>query len=67
MEISKKYVVYELNKLLESSNLTLERVEFKGWVTNSFDTEEEAIQALINDNKIYCDYYILKEIFIRNI
>ena len=65
MEISKKYVVYELNKLLESSNLTLEKVDFNGWVTNSFDTEEEAIQALINDNKIYSDYYILREVFIR--
>jgi len=46
MDIVKKYVVYELNRVMGSEkHLALEKVEFKGWVSNNFDTEEEAIQA----------------------
>lgn len=67
MEIVKKYVVYELNRVMGSEeHLALEKVEFKGWVVNNFDTEEEAIQALINDEKHYEDYVILKQVFIRH-
>lgn len=66
MEIVKKYVVYELNRVMGSAkHLALEKIEFKGWVSNNFDTEEEAIQALINDEKSYEDYVILKQVFIR--
>ena len=67
MDIVKKYVVYELNQVMGSEkHLALEKVEFKGWVSNNFDTEEEAIQALINDEKHYEDYVILKQVFLRS-
>ena len=67
MDIVKKYVVYELNRVMGSEkHLALEKVEFKGWVSNNFDTEEEAIQALINDEKHYEDYAILKQVFLRS-
>lgn len=67
MEIEKKYVVYELNRVMGSEkHLALEKLEFKGWVRNNFDTEEEAIQALINDEKHYEDFVILKQVFLRS-
>ena len=67
MEIVKEYVVYELKRVMGSEkHLVLEKVEFKGWVSNNFDTEEEAIQALINDEKHYEDYVILKQVFLRS-
>jgi hypothetical protein len=67
MEIVKKYVVYKLNQIMGSEkHLALEKVEFKGWVGNWFDTEEEAIQALINDEKSYENYVILSHVFLRS-
>ena len=66
-QVRKSYVVYELNNILGSEkHLSLERVDFKGWVRNAFDTEEEAIQALINDEKHYMPYVILKEVYINS-
>ena len=66
MDINKKYVVYELNNVMGSEkHKALEKVEFKGWRSNNFDTEEEAIQALIEDKKTYEDYIILKHIYIN--
>ena len=47
-------------------HLALEKLEFKGWVSNNFDTEEEAIQALINDEKHYEDYVILKQVVLQS-
>jgi hypothetical protein len=67
MEIRKKYVVYELNNVMGSEkHKALQKVEFLGWKTNSFDTEDEAIQALIDDTKTYEDFIILKEVYITN-
>lgn len=67
MEIIKKYKVYELNNVMGSSkHKALEEVEFKGWKSNNFDTEEDAVQALLDDEKIYEDYIILKTVFIRH-
>ena len=67
MEIVKKYKVYELNNIMGSSkHKALEEVEFKGWKSNSFDTEEEAVQAILDDEKTYEDYIILKTVFIRH-
>jgi hypothetical protein len=67
MEIEKKYVVYELNPVVGSQkHLLLEKVDFKGWVVNNFDTEEEAIQALINDERHYEDYVILRQVVLRS-
>lgn len=65
MEIVEKYKVYELNNVMGSSrHKALEEVEFKGWKSNSFDTEKEAIEALLEDEKTYEDYIILKTVFI---
>lgn len=67
MKVEKRYVVYRLNRVMGSErHLALEEVEFDGWVSNNFDTEEDAIQALIDDEKTYTDYLILRQVFIIN-
>ena len=67
MEIVEKYKVYELNNVMGSpKHKALEEVEFKGWKPNSFDTEKEAIEAILEDEKTYEDYIILKTVFIRH-
>ena len=67
MEIELKYKVYELNNVMGSSkHKALEEVEFKNWKSNSFDSEEEAIKALLDDEKTYEDYLILKTVYIRH-
>ena len=68
MEISKKFEVYQLNPVMGSrQHLSLEKVEFStlGWV-NTFDTEDEAIQALINTGRFYEEFVILKTVYIRS-
>ena len=65
MKVIKKYVVYQLKMVMGSKDhLALEEVSFKGMTFNGFDTEEEAIQALIDDERTYNDYVILKQVFI---
>jgi len=64
MNICTKFVVYELFGIMGSEHCALHLVEFRGWVSNSFETEEDAIQALITDNKLYTDYVILKKVYI---
>jgi hypothetical protein len=65
MKAYKKYVVYELNSGMGSKLYqTLREVEFRGWRQNSFDSEEEAIQALIEDKIEYVDCVILTQIHI---
>jgi hypothetical protein len=67
METQKSYIVYELNKIMDSEkHLSLEKVNFSGFVSNNFDTEEDAIQALINDKMFYENYVILKQVIIRS-
>jgi hypothetical protein len=67
MDTSIKYVVYELNNVMGSErHKALEKVEFKGWRSNRFDSESDAINALIEDEKTYEDYVILKHVFITN-
>jgi hypothetical protein len=68
MEIDKKFEVYQLNPVMGSKkHLALEKVEFSSisWV-NNFDTEDEAIQALINTGCFYEEFVILKTIYIRS-
>ncbi len=66
MNIRKGYVVYELNNVMGSEkHKALQKVEFKGWKSNGFDTEDEAIQALIDDEKHYEDFVILKQVYIN--
>ena len=66
MNIIKSYVVYELNNVMGSEkHKALQKVEFSGWISNSFESEEEAIKALVTDKKKYEDYVILKQIYIN--
>ena len=66
MNVRVKYVVYELNRVMGSEkHLALEKVEFRGITSNWFETEEEAIQALVEDKKTYEDYVILKQVRIN--
>lgn len=66
MKVHKMFVVYELNNVMGSErHKALEKVEFKDWRQNSFDTEEEAIQALIDDEMEYEKYVILRQIYIN--
>jgi hypothetical protein len=63
MKVDTKYVVYEFNEVMGSDrHLALNPVEFRGFVSNWFDTEEEAIQALIDGNKQYENFVILKQV-----
>lgn len=64
MDIHKKFVVYELNNVMGSEkHKALEKVQLSCY--NSFNTEEEAIEALIIDDKKYEDYIILRKIYIN--
>jgi len=66
MDIEIKYVVYGLSKVMGSKgHLALTPVNFDGWVSNNFNTEDEAIQALVEDEKVFQDYVILKQVFLR--
>jgi len=66
MDIRVKYVVYELNRVMGSDkHLALEKVEFRGITSNWFETEEDAIKALVEDKKTYEDYVILKQVYIN--
>jgi hypothetical protein len=65
MEVSKKYVVYEFNKIMGTNQLSLEEVKFKGFTMNWFDSEDQAIQALVEDKKLYQDYVILCQVRIH--
>ncbi len=66
MEVRKMFVVYELNRVMGSEkHLALQKVEFKGWQSNGFDTEEEAIKCLVDNDKTYEDFVILKQIYIN--
>ena len=66
MDVRVKYVVYELNRVMGSEkHLALEKVEFRGITSNWFETEEDAIKALVEDKKMYEDYVILKQVYIN--
>jgi len=65
MNVNKQYVIYELNNVMGSQqHKALEKVELSGWKSNSFETEDEAIQALIDDEKTCEDFVILREVYI---
>lgn len=64
MEIEIKYVVYEKISAFGSDSSCIKEVDF-GWQTGSkFDSEEDAINALIKHKKTYDDYLILRQIHI---
>lgn len=65
MKVVKYYKIYTTTNLLGSKNaLVLEPVEFGR--KSRFDTEEEAIEALVTENKTYQDFVIIKQVFIRS-
>lgn len=65
MKVNKKYVIYTLNKVMSSeTHKALEKIVFDGFTCNSFESEDDAIQALIADEKIYEDFVILREVYI---
>lgn len=65
LEVKEKYVAYDMNRVMGNEKyLALEKIQFDGFIQNNFKTEKEAIQALINDDKIGNWYVILKEIYI---
>ncbi len=67
MEISNNFVVYKLRDILDnSSHLALEEVVFKGHQGNSFNTVQEAINALVVDKKTYTEYIIVNKVVIRD-
>ena len=67
MNANKKYVIYRLNNVMDSQrHKALEKVELSGFKSNSFETEEEAIQALIDEKKTYEDFVILTNVFITD-
>lgn len=64
IEVITKFKVYKLNYVADNKKYqALEEVVFGGIVSNYFDTEEEAIQAIVYDNKIYREFVILKSVF----
>ena len=69
MIIKEKYVIYELNSVMmykdpDCTRKTLSKLEFPFLIGNEFDTEKDAIQALIDTKKTYTNYVILKEVTI---
>jgi len=67
MNANKKYVIYRLNNVMDSQrHKALEKVELSGFKSNSFETEEEAIQALIDEKKTYEDFVILTNVFLTD-
>ena len=65
MDIKKHYVVYELRNVMGNDEYkALSEIRFINWKTNSLETEEDAIKAMIEDDMKYNDYVILKQIYI---
>ncbi|MFZ1515353.1 MAG: hypothetical protein WAT21_08145 [Saprospiraceae bacterium] len=68
MEITKVYSVYKLNSIMGNQRYkALESVRFKNYehTTNSFGTEDEAIEALTKEGMFYEDFIVLRKVFIR--
>ena len=67
MEIRKEYVIYELNNIMgRKRSKALEKIEMKGFRSNSFDSEEEAIKALVEDEMYWEDFVIISAVYITN-
>ena len=62
--ISKKYVVYELNSILGNDDFkALKRVKFKD-KKNGFKSEDDAIQALLDEERGYNEFTIVTEVIL---
>ena len=67
MKISKKYIVYELNGIMGTQKMALSQTVFKGIVSNSFDSEEEAIEAIEKNGRTYIEFLIIPRIYMRDL
>lgn len=59
MEAIKKYTIYEFVRIMGSDSLAMEKSQLKGFESNRFDTEEQAIKYLVDHSMTYVDYVIL--------
>lgn len=64
MKIESKYVVYELIGILSSDNKALRRIYFNE-VENLFNSKEDAISSLVEENMTDEEYLIIKQVYIR--
>lgn len=66
MEVIEKYVVFTTTRIMGTDQLSLEEVSFSGIVSNRFDTESDAIEAILNegDKFTYIELLILKRVFV---
>lgn len=62
MEVSTEYVIYQTRSIMGSDSLALEKVVNY----RTFETEEQAIQYLIDEKMTYDEYLILKRVYIRD-
>lgn len=65
MKAIETYSIYQFSGIFTGfpTNRILDLVMFKD-ISNSFNSEKEAIQALIDRNKTLNNYVIIKQIFI---
>jgi len=68
MNYTKRYVVYETTRINEPYDrnviLSLCPVNFKGWQSNSFETEQKAIDACVEEGITYQNLLIIPQIYI---
>lgn len=65
IEISTYYRVYEfVNVLGNAEYKALKEVYFSNG-SSQFETEQQAVEALVTNNKTYDNYIILKEFYLR--
>lgn len=64
MKVAAKYVVYRISNPDRGGDKVLDKVHFPGVVANWFDSEQMAIQALVDANCTYEDFIIVKQVFI---
>jgi hypothetical protein len=65
MEVYVKYVVYYSKGIMGSDVKGLVEVDFRGFQSNSFRTEEDAIACIIENGLTYTELIILKQIIVR--
>jgi len=66
MEVNEEFVVYELNNVMGSEkHKALEKISFNTGKRNGFESEGEAIKALVDDKRHDEPYVILKQIYIH--
>ena len=66
MEVSTRYVIYKLKPIMGSDSQALVKVLFKGFDSNMFETEQEAIDCLVKNGMTFNDYIILKQVYITD-